>query len=294
VPLIGGVEFAAVLAVLYVLECVIELHPHDLVFTQSGRRYRARRPWLYPSNGDWGWLILNPFRPAAIRLRTSVRAASQELLDTRSLSRRVATFRAATRSLRLTISLHATVLLVLCPMAVAVLGLRAILIPAALLSFLLAALTASLFHRAWKQFGPPQTPWPQLVKMTIYPIASLRALDQLALPLLNDWHPLALAVHFNHQAAAARLYRSAWAAAHFGPNPAPAGVESLTQLLQDSGLDPTPLIRPPTPWDPTCVTYCPNCQAQFVLRAGTCTDCSGITLCPFTTARTLAAHPSHG
>ncbi len=61
--MVGAADFIVVLVILYICECFRKVCPDELVFDRSIFRYRIRKPILYPSNGDWGWLILNPLRP---------------------------------------------------------------------------------------------------------------------------------------------------------------------------------------------------------------------------------------
>jgi hypothetical protein len=61
--MVGALDFIVVLVILYVLECFRKVCPDELVFDRRIFRYTIRKPILYPSNGEWGWLILNPFRP---------------------------------------------------------------------------------------------------------------------------------------------------------------------------------------------------------------------------------------
>jgi len=62
--MVGSLEFVVVLLALYLLECLRTTRPDELIIDRrlwSG--FRVKRPVLYPSNGEWGWVLLNPFRP---------------------------------------------------------------------------------------------------------------------------------------------------------------------------------------------------------------------------------------
>src|SRR5260370_15481359 len=62
--MVSATEFVVVLIVLYLLECFRMVRPDELVFDRTVlSRHWIRKPILYPTNGKWGWIILNPLRP---------------------------------------------------------------------------------------------------------------------------------------------------------------------------------------------------------------------------------------
>jgi hypothetical protein len=60
--MLEATDFLAVLIVLYLLECFRVVRPDELVFDRSVSGHWIRKPILYPTNGEWGWLVLNPLR----------------------------------------------------------------------------------------------------------------------------------------------------------------------------------------------------------------------------------------
>lgn len=260
--MVGAVEFIVILVFLYAVECFVKLGPHDLVFqAMAASRYRLQKPFLYPSNGNWGWLFLNPFRPVAMpfcspqatfvlaedgvlvnlsgepvllyyqdctgalsagdevqigphfRLspptfataETSAREiaaiAALDPTERRSwisanidksfnielLKERIDVFRSATAKLRTVATVNCISVFVLFPALVLFVGLRAVIIPAAVLTFLLSATTAALSARVWDQFygdRPSAEKWILIGKMVLYPVSALRPIEFLSLPLL--------------------------------------------------------------------------------------------------------------
>src|SRR6186713_771342 len=81
--MVGAPDFLFVLAVLYFLECFRLLRPGEMVADRTIRgTYRIREPLFYPSS-QWGWLLLNPFRPlgGAFCLRKPEAEEFAELLN---------------------------------------------------------------------------------------------------------------------------------------------------------------------------------------------------------------------
>jgi hypothetical protein len=60
--------------------------------------------------------------------------------------------------------------------------------------------------------------------------------------------------------------------------------EAVEKFVVRSGLRLEELLRPPAPAEPSNLSYCPRCHAQFVTREGTCADCGGRTLVPLGTS----------
>ncbi|HVV02502.1 MAG TPA: hypothetical protein VHH88_14130 [Verrucomicrobiae bacterium] len=52
-------------------------------------------------------------------------------------------------------------------------------------------------------------------------------------------------------------------------------------FLNSQGLTPDQLLAPPAPPYSECLSCCPRCRAQFRIKSGTCADCGGLQLIPF-------------
>lgn len=121
-----------------------------------------------------------------------------------------------------------------------------------------------------------------------------RAHDLLTRPLLEGFHPLAVARALADAGEFRGLARHTLRELRFPALPAgPAGEaegmerfsretmrELAEALVRRAGLDPDALLTPPPPLDATCHSYCPRCEDQFTALAGVCKDCGGIPLRP--------------
>ncbi len=121
-----------------------------------------------------------------------------------------------------------------------------------------------------------------------------RAHDLLARPLLEGFHPLAVAQVLTSPDEFRALARHTLRELRTPALPAcPANGadaeaterfsrtttrELAEAALRQAGLDPDALLAPPTPLDATCHSYCPRCEAQFMPMDGVCHDCGGLPL----------------
>lgn len=155
-----------------------------------------------------------------------------------------------------------------------------------------------LFHRAHKRLFPEAEDerFTHSIIVLLSPASSIRALDLLSRPLLENFHPLATAQVFCKETAFAGLAQAClrelrYPALPLCPRPEPAAqaaesyaralvLKSLETFLKRNSLQPETLLRPP-PQEPGCRSFCPRCQAQFTAAAGSCPDCGGLELLPF-------------
>lgn len=165
--------------------------------------------------------------------------------------------------------------------------------------FALTITTAAFFHRGHRMLFPQAEDdrFTQTLTIALAPMTTLRAHDTLSRPLLESYHPLAVAKVFLADSGYRNFARRILLDLRHPceplcPNgePAARAVEFHTRkTLQDeverslkrSGIDPEELCRPPLPNDETCRAYCPRCGAQFTATSGTCADCGGLTLVAF-------------
>jgi len=166
-----------------------------------------------------------------------------------------------------------------------------------LLGFTLA--TAIFFRRAHKIFYPAAEDDRFTHFRTIFraPATTIRAHDTLSRPLFERFHPLAIARAFckedEFRAYAATILREIrYPALPLCPNNDSAAQEAehfsrsllektVEEFLKRNNVSLKKLLQPPTPSDPTCVSYCPRCLAQFTTLDGKCDDCGGLPLIPF-------------
>ena len=142
--------------------------------------------------------------------------------------------------------------------------------------------------------GPWNLVWNDKIHKTI------RARDLLSRPLLEQFHPVAMAKAFCQESEFKAMARGAVLDFHFpakssastalGPVTAQTVVrycrelekKALETFLQRHGLKIAELLQAPEPMDDSCLAFCPRCQAQFTFVDGECSDCGGIKLQAFT------------
>jgi hypothetical protein len=62
--MVTAIDFVVIVVLLYLVECLRKTAPNELVIDRAtAHGFKLRVPCTYPSNGEWGWLLLNPLRP---------------------------------------------------------------------------------------------------------------------------------------------------------------------------------------------------------------------------------------
>lgn len=161
-----------------------------------------------------------------------------------------------------------------------------------LLAFTMA--TAAFFGQAHRALYPAagDERFAHVFTIALAPSSALRAHDALSRPLLENFHPLAVARHFlsaqEFRAFARRvLLDLRHPAQPRGPSDRPeeiateayarqALLAATDEFLKQQGLAPDELGHPPAPADDSCRSYCPRCDAQFTTLTGECADCGGL------------------
>ena len=133
--------------------------------------------------------------------------------------------------------------------------------------------------------------------MLLAPPTAIRAHDLLARRLVENFHPLAVAEAFCPGAPFQRLARRVLLDSRFPMLPsAPSSKAAVAQTeewfrgvlldecekaVEHAGLKPSELTQPPERLEAAHRSYCPRCDAQFVVEVGTCADCGGRALAAF-------------
>lgn len=223
--------------------------------------------------------------------------------DTKAIKNRWEDFQKQMGRIRLTTNLLFAYLFMVAPLVLWFLGLRATW--PGLVAGLLGLTTASAisFWQIHKAFYPAAEDerFTHFLTVLLSPATSIRACDVLARPLLEGFHPLAIAKVFCaektfHELAAGTLreIRHPAQPLHPGTNAAAQAVERESRLLlqktvedflKRNGVKPDELLKPPVRSEDTCVSYCPRCLAQFTTRGGACNDCGGLPLVEFPATR---------
>ena len=230
----------------------------------------------------------------------AIDAALADSLRLRAIRQRLLLFRQLSGPLK--IYSHCVLLLLFfaLPAAIGSHLVRPYLLPILTLLLLALLTTVHSFYYAHKQLYPDTrgTRLRATLTMVFTPTAAIRASDVLSRELLSAFQPLAVAwvlcspelfrpfvrhllLDLEHPMqpvcppTANDVQRQAVSAFHQRLHTA------LRDFLTRQQQDPTELTRPLAPEDPSCLTYCPRCEGQFLLPAGVCENCGGLTLLAF-------------
>jgi hypothetical protein len=170
--------------------------------------------------------------------------------------------------------------------------------------FALTIATAILFRRAHKHFYPEATEdrFSHFLTILLAPATTIRANDVLSRPLLEGFHPLAIARVLGsdqefREFAGQMVREVSYPALPLWPGDDPVAqaaerqsrtllLKILEAFLKNNGLDPRNLVQSPARADATSQSYCPRCLAQFTIPEGACADCGGIELARFAPSAT--------
>jgi hypothetical protein len=127
------------------------------------------------------------------------------------------------------------------------------------------------------------------------PATTIRVQDLLSRPLLESFHPLAIASLFCDEKTFHQYARTVLIETRY-PQPKVVSdklaqeaerqwrdlsLREIERFLKHQKVDLSALMQPPTPADATSLSWCPRCETQFTTRTGTCADCGGLELLPF-------------
>lgn len=145
----------------------------------------------------------------------------------------------------------------------------------------LCSLTLVAFHRARRRLDPKSqnADLQSLFAMALSPFAAIRAMDHLAGDLLEDFHPVPVALALLPQKDFLKFAERELRKAKFVSRDAILE-KSIADFLCVQRFDPQLLLQPPKPEDGRSRTYCPACLTQYVIEKGACRDCDGIPLEP--------------
>jgi len=224
-------------------------------------------------------------------------------LDTKAIATRQAEWRPRAAPVRWLANVLVVYVFALAPTAIWFLGFALCwhwLLPGLLA---LTVTTATLFARAHRALYPAagDERFTHALTIALAPTSAMRAHDALSRPLLETFHPLAVAWELlslrASTAFARRLLRDLrHPALPRCPSDSPAGrrveeffrqtlLAAAEDFLKRQGLSLEELGRPPQPGDESVRAYCPRCEAQFTQAEGNCADCGGLALVAFAPAR---------
>jgi hypothetical protein len=125
------------------------------------------------------------------------------------------------------------------------------------------------------------------LKYAAYPPASLFALTDRTADALETSDFDAVAAALLPDDDARELLRRTYRSSCFGPEPQDrerieARIEDLVRLR---GWNAETITADPEPSTGNAISFCPCCEAEFIIAEGECCDCPGVTLHPFTARR---------
>jgi len=188
---------------------------------------------------------------------------------------------------------------VIAPILIVAIGIQAAWLCLVIVMFLLTFSIATLFHHAHRALYPcaKDDRFTHTLTTAFAAATSMRAHDIISRPLLENFHPLAVAKVLLDEGQFCSFARKVLLDLRHPmlptcPNPQPYAmateqfyrsieVEITESWLSENGVALDDLCRPPKPLDESCLAYCLRCEAQFTSTAGCCSDCGGIALVAF-------------
>jgi len=229
---------------------------------------------------------------------SAIQRIIRDALDTEAIRKRWGEFQRQTAGMRLLANLLAGFVFVAAPLLIWQFGFGRCWLGLLAGVLALTTATATLFHRAHKTLYPAAQDerLAHFLTVLLAPATAMRALDILSRPLLETFHPLAIARVFCPDPQFRDFARDIWRELCHPALPVCPAAEPraeaverhfraalqdcVAELLRQSGISPQALAAPPAPADPTCRSYCPRCLAQFTAGQRVCPDCGGQPLRP--------------
>jgi len=196
------------------------------------------------------------------------------------ITNRIDTFKKTTARLRLLANILFAFLFIICPFSVWRFGIVAALWPIVGAMYLQTIVISLLFSKAHRKIYPDDSA--QILKpfitMLLAAPSAIRVQDILCRPLLEPFHPLAVAKALcppdQFTPLASQTIRDLTY-----PRQKLNTVESahrdtlLKTITTQLELDPADFLQPPKPTESTHTKYCPRCLQQFTQHAASCPDC---------------------
>jgi len=272
--------------------------------TRRGKKLcHQRKPIFSTPSQSYAIWLLESLQGIARETESRRRSAIENFLATSTNSmavrERLREFLTAVRPVRILANALVGLLFIVAPLGIIALGFHLVWLPLLLLLLALMITTAVRFARIHRRFYPAAEDerFTQTILIALAPATTLRAHDYASRPLLEAFHPLAVAGVMLAEADLHKFARRVLLDLRSPTLPVcPVAEdvarqtesfhrETLVRLLEanlrECGLDPAELCRPPLPLDESSRAYCPRCEAQFETLAATCADCGGLSLVSF-------------
>lgn len=236
---------------------------------------------------------------AAEQREPAIKQLLRDAMDTKRIATLVENLRARTRHIRLLANILFVHVFVVAPVLITGIGIQATWLGVVIVMFALTLSIGTLFHRAHREFypGAKDDRFTHTLTTGLAAATSLRAHDIVSRPLLETFHPLAVAKVLLNESSFRAFARNVMLDARHPmlpvcpnahPQAAPtekffrsATLEIAEAWLKENGIAPDDLCRAPKPLDETCRAYCPRCESQFTSAEHSCADCGGIALVTF-------------
>src|SRR6267142_2978111 len=254
---------------------------------------------------------------APARREAALKETARDQFDTKAITERWETFHQRIANVRILTNWLVAYLFIFTPILIWRLGFHMVWpsLLAGLLCFTIA--TAIFFRRIHKSFYPTAEDdrFTHFLTILLSPATTIRAHDALSRPLLERFHPLAIAKVFCAEDQFRNFASTILRDIRQPALPLCPRSESLAQeaeifsrtllekaveeFLKKNNISIKKLLQPPKPADPTCLSYCPRCLVQFTTLDGKCDDCGGLPLIPFSieddkqSSKPAVAEPSH-
>lgn len=219
--------------------------------------------------------------------------------DTKHIETLCRDFQQQVRPIRFLANVLFLLVFIVAPLLIWLIGLKTVWLGLLIVLLGLTITTATFFARLHRKLYPVAADerFSHSLIIALAPASTMRAHDLVSRPLLENFHPLAVAKNllasedFN-QFARRLLLDLRYPVPPICPNslaPAVATeafhrrhlLEAAEVWLTENKLSPDELCRPPVPTDESCHAYCPRCESQFISTSGQCVDCGGLALVAF-------------
>jgi hypothetical protein len=237
---------------------------------------------------------------------SAIKQALRDATDIKKITQLREDIHRRTKVIRLFANLLFVHLFVVAPVLITLIGIEATWLGLVIVMFALTVSIATLFHRAHKTFYPQSSDdrFTHTLTTAFAAATSIRAHDIASRPLLESFHPLAVAKVLLEETSFRLFARNVLLDLRHPMSPAcpsahpqaaatekffrTASLEITEAWLKEIRVAPDELCRAPKPLDETCRAYCPRCEAQFTTAEQPCSDCGRIELVTFTANRTTS------
>lgn len=274
--IVTAADLAAALVFLSLVEGFRRVPPDHAVLSQFGGEWRLGGSPVAVWIRTPGWLWLAPAQTGA---RTLICPASAIALpgspasEMAKVREELAAAKAACRSLRPLLVAQALMIFAIVPPS-ALLASARVAYWTLLLAVALCVATAAV---SWRQFG-----W-RSVKY-LYPPASLYSASDSTLDCMRRHSFDAVIAALLPDAAVAPALRRFYRRRIFGgagAGPRDDLVERAAAICGQRKIPLDRILSPPARRSPNEVSFCPSCEAGYLIRDGTCKDCGGAALVLF-------------